>query len=251
MEFCLWQRDYNLRASDFDKFNHVKPSAVLDLFLDATEQHAEVLGVGYDSMIKHSYYWVLVRIKFQIISHPKRYQKVIVKTWPRVLNRSNYRREYCIEDQDGEILVIGSSEWLVVSNAKRIPRIVMDSDFFNFSNRFYPLIYFESNLDRVQDFKTRRLPYMVPLGFCDLGVKNQINNTKYADYVVDALDPDASEEIELFQIDFRNKVKPGVMAIYHKKKDEFILAKGQNEDGETIFACKLKYKQPTSCQHSQ
>lgn len=31
----LWQKEYYLRASDFDKFNHIKPSAILDLFQDA------------------------------------------------------------------------------------------------------------------------------------------------------------------------------------------------------------------------
>ena len=48
----LWKKEYYLRASDFDKFNHIKPSAVLDLFQDAAGQHADELGVGFDQMIK-------------------------------------------------------------------------------------------------------------------------------------------------------------------------------------------------------
>lgn len=78
----LWQKEYYLRASDFDKFNHIKPSAILDLFQDAAGQHAEEIGVGFQEMIKQSYLWVLTKVKFKIISEPKSYQKVNIKTWP-------------------------------------------------------------------------------------------------------------------------------------------------------------------------
>ena len=43
----LWQREYTLRAGDFDKFDRIKPSAVLDLFQDVAGQHAEEIGVGF------------------------------------------------------------------------------------------------------------------------------------------------------------------------------------------------------------
>ena len=85
----LWEKEYVLRASDFDKFGQIKPSAVLDLFQDAAGQHAEEIGVGFKAMLERSYLWVLTRIKFKILSCPKSYQKVIVKTWPLAPNRLN------------------------------------------------------------------------------------------------------------------------------------------------------------------
>ena len=92
----LWEKEYYLRASDFDKFNHIKPSAVLDLFQDAAGQNAEDIGVGFEEMIKRSYLWVLTKVKFKIILQPGIYQKVKIKTWPLAPNRMSYRREYCI-----------------------------------------------------------------------------------------------------------------------------------------------------------
>ena len=242
MENRLWQKEYNLRGSDFDKFNHIKPSAILDLFQDAAGQHAEVLGVGYDSMLERSYLWVLVRIKLQIISLPKRYQRIVVKTWPLEPKRLNYRREYCIETLDGEKLVIGSSEWVVMHSEKR--RLVAAPDLYPFSDNFYPEMNFEARLDRVQDFEALDKPFTVCPGFCELDANNHVNNTKYANYVVDALNPKELDEVELFQIDFRKEVLQGdTLVIHHKQENGFILAKGQNEAGETMFACKLKYKE--------
>ena len=68
MENRLWQNEYRLRASDFDKYNRIRLSSVLDLFQDAAGQHADLLGVGFERMLERHYLWVLVRIKLQIIS---------------------------------------------------------------------------------------------------------------------------------------------------------------------------------------
>ncbi|MBR5187622.1 MAG: hypothetical protein IKW18_04035, partial [Clostridia bacterium] len=177
MENRLWQKAYNLRASDFDKFKHLKPSSILDLFQDAAGQHAEDLGVGYDSMLARSYMWVLVRIKFQVISQPKSYQRVMVKTWPLAPNRLNYRREYAIETQDGEKLVIGSSEWVVMHSEKR--RLVRAPDLYPFSDNFYPERNFGERLERIPDFTAESNPYTVTPGFSDIDRNGHVNNTKY------------------------------------------------------------------------
>ena len=46
-----WSKEYTLRAGDFDKYDRIMPSAVLDLFQDAAGQHAEEIGVGFADMI--------------------------------------------------------------------------------------------------------------------------------------------------------------------------------------------------------
>ena len=241
MENRLWKKDYNLRASDFDKYNRIKIASVLDLFQDAAGQHGIELGVGYEKMISRSYIWVLVRIKLKIISQPKSYQRVTVKTWPLAPNRLNYRREYCIEDQNGEKLIIGSSEWVVMHSETR--RLVSAPDLYPFTDNFHPKMNFEARLDRVPDFEATDTPHVVNPAFSELDRNNHVNNTKYANYVVDALDPAESDEIEMFQIDFRKEVLQGVkIEIHTKTDDEFILAKGQNDSGETMFACKVKYR---------
>ena len=116
----LWQKEYFLRASDFDKFGHIKPSSVLDLFQDAAGQHAEELGVGFEEMLKRSYLWVLTRVKFKILGETQKYQKVIVKTWPLEPSRITYRREYSIENENGELLIGGSSEWVVIHSENAV-----------------------------------------------------------------------------------------------------------------------------------
>lgn len=237
----LWEKEYYLRASDFDKFNHIKPSAVLDLFQDAAGQHAIEIGIGFDEMIKRSYLWVLTKIKFQIITEPASYQKVIVKTWPLAPNRLSYRREYCIENEKGERLIVGSSEWVVIDSEKR--RFLSIPDLYSFTDGFHEEMIFEGKLDKISDFEALGTPRTVNVGFCELDINNHVNNTKYANYVLDAIDPSKNDILDTFQIDYRKEVLQGTkLSIYHTNQDKTVLAKGQDDNGNTMFTCKLVYK---------
>ena len=214
---------------------------MLDLFQDAAGQHAEELGVGFDAMIARSYLWVLVRIKLKIISQPKCYQRVLVKTWPLAPHRFNYRREYSIENAAGEKLIVGSSEWVIINSEER--KLVSNPDLYPFADNFYPEINFEERMSRVPDFEASCEGYTLTPGFYELDRNNHVNNTKYANYVMDAICPDKDFEVDLFQIDFRKEVTQGKkLCIYHKNEDGFTYSKGQSEEGEMMFACFIKRK---------
>lgn len=237
----LWQKEYTLRAGDFDKFDRIKPSAVLDLFQDAAGQHAIEIGVGFDDMIAREYLWVLTRIKFEIVSAPKRYQTVVVKTWPLAPNRLNYRREYCIEDINGNKLIIGSSEWVVIHSKER--KLLSVPDLYNLDGDYHNEVMFEGKIGKVHDFEASGNAYTVNAGFCDLDINDHVNNTKYANYVYDAINPTKDNVVQSFQIDYRKEVMQGTeLNIYHKREDGVISAKGQNNDGDIMFACKIELK---------
>ena len=237
----IFEMKYDLRTSDFDKFNHIRVSSVLDLFQDAACRHAEEIGVGFEEMNKRSYIWVLVKTRFEIFSQPEVRQGVIVKTWPLEPNKYIYRREYCIEDENGEKLIVGSSEWVVVHSEKR--RLVAAPDLYSFTEGFHTEMNFEARHNKVDDFDIQSLPYTFKPGFSQLDVNNHVNNTKYADFVLDAINPEDAFEIEGFQIDYRKEVLQGTqLNIHFKKCDNNVLAKGLNENDNVMFACMIKYK---------
>ena len=236
----LWEKEYTLRTSDFDKYDRIKPSAILELFQDAASQHALEIGVGFDEMRARSYLWVLVRIKFKIISNPQSYQSVIVKTWPLAPNRSTYRREFCIESTSGERMIIGSSEWVVMHSERR--RLVSDPGLYPFTDGFHPEMMFEGKLSKIHDFESDSLPRVVNAGFSEIDVNHHVNNTKYANYVMDAIAPAENDVLETFQIDYRKEVLEGTtLQIHHVVQGKEILAKGVNDSGSAAFTCSLTY----------
>lgn len=237
----LWEREYILRINDFDKFSRIKPSAVLELFQDAAGQHADEIGLGFSTMIQKSYLWVLTRIRFKIISNPSKHQKIIVKTWPLEPNKLIYRREYSIENESGEKLIVGSSEWVVMHSEKR--RLIADPNMYIFSDGFHTEMMFTDKFTRVPNFETNAEPRIVNAGFSEVDVNNHVNNTKYANYVLDACAPSESDVLEEFQIDYRKECLEGSqIGIYSIREDNVCLAKGVNDNGEIMFACKIEYK---------
>ena len=237
----LWEKEYDLRGSDFDKFNRIKPSAVLDLFQDAAGQHAEELGVGFEAMTARDLLWVLVRIKFKILAQPKSYQRVRVKTWPLAPGRVNYRRECCVEDANGERLIMGSSEWVVIHREKR--SFVSVPDLYPFTDGFHEEQMIDGRLGKLRSFAVAEGPYPVSAGFSELDANGHVNNTKYANYVLDAVCPSKDDVLTEFQIDYRKEVLQGVrLGIYHTREGDMVRARGENENGDIMFACELKYE---------
>ena len=237
----IFEKKYDLRASDFDRFDRIMPSSVLELFQDVACWHADEIGTGYDAMIARSYVWVLVKIRFRILKNPEKYQSVVVRTWPLEPNKFIYRREYIIENESGEKLICGSSEWVVMHSEKR--RLVLAPDLYSIKDGFCKEMNFEQKLDKVEDFEESGTPYSIMPGFSQLDGNSHVNNTKYTNFVLDAVNPQEASDIDEFQIDYRKEVLQGVkLDIYHTKKDNIVIAKGLNEDRDTMFACKIVYK---------
>ena len=237
----LLQNEYTLRAGDFDRYDRLKPSSVLDLFQDAAGRHSEELGVGFSDMIAREYLWVLTRVKFKILSKVSRYQTVIVKTWPLEPKRLNYRREYAIEDLNGNRLVVGSSEWVIINSATR--HFVSVPDLYSFDDGFYEEVMFEGKLGKLHDFEAEKPSYTVCAGFCELDINGHVNNTKYADYAMDAINPSSDDAVEEFQIDYRKEIMLGTpIEVYCQREENSVFAKGQNKDGDVMFMCKADFK---------
>lgn len=238
----IFEKVYTLRAGDFDKYDRLHPAAVLDLFQDVAGQHAETLGVGFEAMLQRSYLWVLVRVKYHILAPVHRYQSVRVKTWPLEPRRLSYRREYCIEDENGKRLVAGSSEWVVIDSVER--RLCWVPSLYPANLEFCTEVMCEDKLRRVPEVQTDGNVHTVLAGFSDLDVNDHVNNVKYANYVMDAINPTWEEEIESFQIDYRKEVVQGTeLLVSCGRKADGIYACGEDGDHTQMFTCKLTLKQ--------
>ena len=234
-----WEKRYTLRAGDFDKFNRIKPSAILDLFQDAAGQHAEELGLGFLPMLERSYLWVITRVAFEIVGTFTRYQNITVKTWPLEPRSLLYRREYCITDEKGELLVKGTSDWVILHSEKR--RFLSVPNLYPFEDGFCCDLMFEEKLAKLPDFEAEKAPYVTNVQFSELDVNDHVNNIKYADYVMNAVMPTENDVLKFFQLEYRKEVMYGAqLNLYHVKDGKNISLKGQNPNGDTMFACKIE-----------
>ena len=234
----LLEKDYYLRISDFDRYGRLLASSILDIFQDIAASHANDLGIGFSAMSSNDILWVLSKVKFEVFKQPSLYDTVHVKTWPLEPDRIVCTREYVITSDSGEVLVNGTSEWVVINSQTR--KLVTIADIFPIKEGFVAEKLFEGKIKKVPDFELNSEPYITKTTFCDCDINGHINNTKYANYVFNALNLSKSESIKTFQIDYTHEVGADTeLSIHLKYKNNEILVKGVGNDSEKKFSCHI------------
>jgi len=236
----IFSREFYLRTSDFDLNKNIKPSAVLDVFQEIASVHAIELGVGFDDLIENQLLWVLVRVKFEIVKAPEIHSKIIAKTWPLPAGRVSLQREYLIEDEEGNPLIKGTSEWVTMHLQTR--KLVQNGVVYPLEE-FCEDKNFPEKTRRVSDFEANGEGIEIKPSFCDIDENKHVNNIKYADFVLNAYSPHENEKISLFQIDFHKEIKMGdSISVFLKNEEGALLAKGEREGGEKMFSCAVTFK---------
>lgn len=233
----IFEKNFTLRTSDFDCRRKIMPAAVLDLFQVVAGEHAIDLDCGFAALYKKGFLWVLVRTKYEVLSEPELYQTVRVKTWPLAPSRLGFQREYLMEDEQGNPLIKASSDWMIIDVEQRKlvskPNIYPELEFITEKS-------FDERIKKVPDFEPIGEGTTVCPGFSQLDMNGHVNNTKYANYAMDVLNPAENEFIKSFQIDYRHEIKMGdKIKVYAGKNDGTALIKGVNESGDIMFACKI------------
>ena len=236
----ILSREFNLRISDFDLNKNIKPSAVLDLFQEVASLHANELGVGFGDLIQNKLLWVLVRVKFEIVKAPLMHSKIIAKTWPLPAGRVSLQREYLIEDAEGNTLIKGTSEWVTMHLETR--KLVQNGVTYPLSE-YCEDKNFTERIKKIPDFEASDEGIKIKPSYCDIDENMHVNNIRYADFVLNAYEPQNREEIAAFQMDFHKEVKMGdCVSLFMEKKENTLFAKGENKNGEKMFCCSLTFK---------
>lgn len=233
--------DYKIRTGDFDSRKKLQPAAILDYFQDVAGEHAIELGVGRDDILAQNLVWVVVRVRFKVLKDIPIYAKVKVRTWPLESNRVFFRREYVIENENGEECVLGSSEWVLMHLEKR--RIVSVKDLFAPEDGFLTRTVFEDPAPRIRDFEAENDGLKIIPHSSQIDVNGHVNNTKYANFILDAADLSDSEIIDTFQMEYHREVKKDTpVFVYVKRIGNEILARGENEEKEKLFSARITLK---------
>lgn len=234
-----FEREYFLRTSDFDCYGRLRPSGIMDLFQDVAGAHAEELGCGFAEFAQKDMLWVLVRLKFEILSQPEVSSCVRVKTWPLAPTRAGFRREYFIEDINGKLLVKGASDWVIMHRELR--KLMPAKDVYSIKEGFITEQAFPERLSKIHDFECENEGFKISTNFSDLDRNMHVNNIKYMDFVLNALNPAETDSIRAVQIDYRKEVLAGTtLAVQTKREGNSVLAKGIDQNGDVMFLCQIK-----------
>ena len=211
----------------------------MDLFQDAAGRHAMELGIGFPDLAKKHQMWIVSGLQYQVVDSPKMYDTVRIVTWPLPAPSVTCRREYRMETLDGKVLVKGTSDWAIVDADKR--KLLRAREVYPQGLSYCTDVSVEGKMPRLKEFESTTDGVTFTPGYAQLDMNGHVNNTKYANLILDALVLETEDTIKEFQIHYRKELlayQP--VTVYTQREGTTILAMGKNTDGELMFSGRIE-----------
>ena len=194
---------YKFCEGDFDLNDNLKASSILDLFQTVASVHAREGGFGFDEMIARNIAWVITKIKFDCYAPIKVNQPIFVESIPQPKGLADYVRDHYLYDENGNLIVKGSSQWVLIDfTTRRIVRPCVD-----FVGEFSTKKAYENRRIEKVEPTTAVYHYDYPVRAIDIDHNGHLNNIRYADIVFNC--ENATKPIKRFIINFINEAKLG------------------------------------------
>ena len=111
----------NIRFSEVDSDKRLTLTSLINFFQDCTIFHSESLHAGFDYLEPRHKCWVLS--SWQVIIHrlPKFGEKVLIGTWPYGFSTLSGDRNFVLQNEAGENLVVANSFWVFTDTDTKRP----------------------------------------------------------------------------------------------------------------------------------
>ncbi len=233
-------KSYELRYTDVDAYDNLKLSSLLSFVEESACLSADELGFGYEALNKKNLGFIIVNNYIKLKRNIKLGEVITIHTWP-------LKPRLLIFFRDSEIYV-GNEKVGVVS--ARWCMINKDTFVIEPWSVFSDKDTIEYNTERSVNFSSWKIPeisggkivYSKRMAYSDYDHNYHVNNTKYADFLMDAFSVDElyGKYPESVQITYVKQCKENeVLDIIRKDLDGYILTEGR-EDGELRVQMRIK-----------
>jgi len=233
---------YELRYTDVDAFDNLKPSSLLSFLQESACLSAEELGFGYADIAPKNMGFIIVNWHVEFFRPVKLGDKLEVHTWP-------LRPKMLIFLRDFELFVEGEKVGVVTSRW-----CMIDTKNYNVlpANAYFKEEDFESyNTERSIDFRAWKIPqisggetvYTKKVTYSDYDHYFHVNNTKYADFLADAFTVEdfKGKYIKTLQVSYVKQCKIGeIIDFVREERDGAYYIDGK-VDGELRVQFKVVF----------
>lgn len=185
--------------------------AAVRMCQEVSEYHANSLNVGFASIISQNITWVIVRSYYEILRRPQAFEPVTLYTWSRGNDGLFAYRDYTMYAADGELLLRGTSYWVIMDYVQR--RAVRLKDHIQAYTPVVEEATDHSTLSRIvlPSFTDDDIVMKLKARYSMIDHTRHVNNSEYIKWVFDAahekgFDADSRFSVEL---NFQHETKPG------------------------------------------
>lgn len=227
---------FKVRSYEVDHHQETSISTICDYFQEAAGIHAHELHFDISDLQKKGLTWILYKLQVKARTFPKRWQSVRVTTWPSTGDGIRAYRDYQLHDENGSLLAVGLSQWMVLDIRKKRP-VKMPDELM--SSRYktdkHVLELHKKNLPKLDEKKAE---FITTVGLGDLDMNRHVNNVRYIDWITGYNLPGKSQRKKCREliIQYAAETKAGDKIYLEKEPDKSI----DNQINYTLFKNKGK-----------
>lgn len=181
----LFEERYFLTPAECNPMGRMPVTLLINRLIEVATLHANVLGIGFASLVERNETWVLSRVATEMRRYPRWNEHYAIVTWVSSVNRLFSERDFEILDGEGAVIGHARTVWAVMNTQTRqvadISRLewmrgIMPDKVCPVEkpSRLRPLTAFES------------VPYRFT--YCDLDFNRHVNSSRYIELLLNQWD---------------------------------------------------------------
>lgn len=208
-----YTHNFILTAADCNGQREMSPANLVTLIIETATEHANIIGVGFDTMISHGISWVLSRLSVELEAIPSINGRYRLITWVESLNRLYSERNFELIDSDsGKRLGYARTVWMAINMETRRPG---DLSILKALERY--IIDRPCPIDRQEKltpFNNPEKESAYRFVTSDIDINRHVTTRRYIELIVDCWDLSFwdTNRIKRFDIAFRHEARYGEIA---------------------------------------
>ena len=204
----LFEKETYVRYSEVDKDGLIKIDALVNHLQDIVMLHADEVGAGIAQVIDMGTVWFISTWQIEIITPPRIYDKIILKTNPYEFKGFFGNRNVWIENEKGEILVRTNSIWVYLDVKTKVPKRIDDA-------AVKPYLPLEPKLEMSYSSRKIAMPENfepsepVRVHYGQLDTNGHVNNCQYVQMALESLPKD--KEVHQMRVEYKKSAVYGDM----------------------------------------
>lgn len=210
-----WKEQITVSSFDVGASGRLEAAALMRHFQEVAAHHADELGVGFSDLMKEKVFWALTHLQIEAERWPGMEEQITVETWPRGTQKLYTTRDFLVSDGSGKVIIRATSAWIMVDYlrkrpvrpAERLANIDFTPEKEAISSFPEPFV-----CEGDQQSEAER-----KVAYSDLDINQHVNNTRYVEWIMDAIGFQSDRSISSLNIHFSNEFRYNETALLKLK----------------------------------
>jgi medium-chain acyl-[acyl-carrier-protein] hydrolase len=239
----ILKENFQITSADTDFSKTLKPSALINMLIQAAWHHAEILEFGVDMMHRENLIWMLSRIQTRIFLHPFWNDNLSIITWPKGVRKLFYLRDFEVYDSLNRLVAQTTSEWILIDVKAKRPKLYNpENNIFNQNKDKHALKDAVSVLDEIN---TDAESFSNQVKYSDIDLNQHLTTTRYIDWMMDTFSMDFhnTNKCKALILNFIREVPYNEKVDIHRRKDNstncFLFGFKKSDEKKDLFRGQL------------